>query len=62
MTELFPLLHFGALHTYEKALVALIALGPFIIMIVVVMIVRRRDADTEDADTPTESGSSADRS
>jgi protein-L-isoaspartate O-methyltransferase len=36
-------LHLGALHGYEKALVALIAFGPFLVLFLVVHVVRRRD-------------------
>jgi hypothetical protein len=53
VTELFPLLHFGALHAYEKLLVVFIALAPFIAMLVVVTVLRLRDSD-EDTDSGTE--------
>jgi hypothetical protein len=35
--------HLGGLHGYERALVALIALGPFVVLAVVVALQRRRD-------------------
>jgi hypothetical protein len=43
-------LHMGGLHTYEKALVALIAFGPFVVLAVVVYVLRRRDDAREAAD------------
>jgi hypothetical protein len=33
----------GSLHAYEKALVALVAFGPFVVLFVLVYVVRRRD-------------------
>ena len=42
-------LHMGALHPYETLLVALIAVGPFVVLFVVVYVVRRRDLAEEDA-------------
>ena len=36
-------LHLGALHPYEQLLVALVAFGPFVVLIAVVYVVRRRD-------------------
>ena len=36
-------LHLGSLHAYEKALVALVAFGPFVVLFGVVYVVRRRD-------------------
>ena len=41
------LAHLGALHGYEKALVLLIAFGPFVVLGVVVMVMRRRDIAAE---------------
>lgn len=32
----------GTLHAYEKALVLLVAFGPFLVLVVVVYVVRRR--------------------
>ena len=46
-------LHLGALHPYEQLLVALLAFGPFVVLIAVVYVVRRRDiAEEEGADRP----------
>lgn len=36
-------MHLGELHAYEKLLVAVIALGPFVALAVVVAVLRRRD-------------------
>jgi hypothetical protein len=49
------LLHLGSLHTYEKVLVALVALGPFVVLAVLVVVVRRRDqrAELDEGDGPT---------
>lgn len=44
LVALAALLHLGSLHGYEKALVALIAFGPFVVLFAVVYVVRRRDA------------------
>ncbi|MFP5253204.1 MAG: hypothetical protein ACLGH4_05360 [Actinomycetes bacterium] len=41
MTAVAPL-HLGELHTYEQVLVAAIALGPFVVLAVVVAVQRRR--------------------
>jgi hypothetical protein len=49
LTVLAPL-HLGALHPYEKALVALIAFGPFVVLFVVVYVVRKRDVAAEEAE------------
>ena len=43
-------LHLGGLHPYEQALVALVALGPFVVLGIVVYVVRRRDIAEEAAD------------
>jgi len=47
-------LHMGALHPYEQLLVALVAFGPFVVLIAVVYVVRRRDIAEEEgpADRP----------
>ena len=42
-------LHLGNLHTYEKALVLLIAFGPFVVLSFVVRYAQRRNAADEDA-------------
>lgn len=42
-------LHLGDLHAYETALLALLAFGPFVVLAVVVVVLRRRDAHDEDA-------------
>ena len=41
------LLHLGSLHGYEKVLVALIAVGPFVVLFVLVHVQRRRDSREE---------------
>jgi hypothetical protein len=41
------LAHLGRLHTYEQALVLLIAFGPFVVLGVVVVLMRRRDVAAE---------------
>jgi hypothetical protein len=41
-------LHLGSLHPYEQGLVALIALGPFVVLFIVVFVLRRRDAAQEE--------------
>lgn len=41
------LMHLGKLHGYEKLLVGLIAFGPFLVLLVVVVLLRRRDARHE---------------
>jgi hypothetical protein len=40
---LVPALHLGSLHAHEKAVVALVAFGPFLVLFAVVHLVRRRD-------------------
>jgi hypothetical protein len=45
-------LHLRGLHPFEKALVAAIALGPFLVLFLVVYVVRRRDL-AEDDSRPT---------
>ena len=42
-------LHMGALHPVEKALVLLVAFGPFVVLFAVVYVVRRRDIAEEEA-------------
>lgn len=37
------LMHLGELHAYEKLLVAIIAVGPFVVLALVVAVMRRRD-------------------
>jgi len=37
------LMHLGELHAYEKLLVGIIAFGPFVALVVVVAVLRRRD-------------------
>lgn len=58
MLEPLPLLltawHLGALHAYEKLLVALIAFGPFVVLAVVVHVVRKRDIDAEESERDSE--------
>lgn len=41
------LAHLGDLHSYEKALVLLIAFGPFVVLGLVVVLARRRDLAAE---------------
>jgi hypothetical protein len=41
------LAHLGELHAYEQWLVLLIAFGPFVVLGVVVVVMRRRDAEAE---------------
>jgi hypothetical protein len=43
-------LHLGDLHTYEQALVMLIALGPFAVLGLAVYVVRKRDLAAEHAE------------
>ncbi len=60
------LLHLGDLHAYEQLLVAVIAFGPFLVLIVVVAVLRRRDdaepgqADAEPGQAAAEPGQAAD--
>lgn len=46
MTE-FSVQHMGDLHSYEQALVVLIAFGPFVALAVVVWVLRKRDLAAE---------------
>ncbi|MEO5851286.1 MAG: hypothetical protein ABIQ15_02125 [Nocardioides sp.] len=39
-------LHFGSMHPYEQALTLLLAVGPFVLLALVI-VVRRRQADEE---------------
>lgn len=43
-------LHMGALHAHERLLVLLIAFGPFLVLIAVVFVLRRRDIAAEARD------------
>jgi hypothetical protein len=43
-------LHSGGLHPYEQLLVLAIAFGPFLVLAVVVVVVRRRDLAAEERD------------
>lgn len=47
MLPLVIALHLGALHAHEKALVALVAFGPFVVLFAVLFVVRRRDERDE---------------
>jgi hypothetical protein len=51
------LAHLGALHAYEQALVLLIAFGPFVVLGVVVVVMRRRDIAAEQREGQEESAS-----
>jgi hypothetical protein len=51
---LVTLLHLGALHGYEKLLVAVIAVGPFLVLAVVVSVLRRRDLAADRRTTTVE--------
>jgi len=42
-------LHLGQLHAWEQVLVLLLAFGPFILLGIVVVVVRRRDIAEEHA-------------
>lgn len=42
--------HLGQLHAYEQALVGIIAFGPFVVLALVVLVIRRRD-EREDGDS-----------
>ena len=42
-------LHMGALHPVERLLVLLVAFGPFVVLGVVVLVLRRRDVGAERA-------------
>ncbi len=45
---MLPVLHAGPLHPIEQVLVLLLAFGPFVVLAVVVIRARRRDAQDED--------------
>ena len=46
-------LHLGPLHPLAQTIVLLVAFGPFVVLIAVVYVVRRRDiAEEEGADRP----------
>ena len=47
MLPLVTALHLGVLHAHEKALVALIAFGPFVVLFAALFVVRRRDERQE---------------
>lgn len=40
-------MHLGSLHAYETALVALLAFGPFVVLALVVLVMRRRGSGTD---------------
>jgi hypothetical protein len=44
--------HLGPVHGVERVLVALVALGPFLVLAVVAVVVRRRDARSREGSTP----------
>jgi hypothetical protein len=44
-------LHMGALHAHERLLVLLIAFGPFVVLVAVVLVLRRRDVAAEDRES-----------
>ncbi len=46
------LLHLGSMHPIETALLLLVAVGPFVVMAVVVVRIRRRDAEDDPEDDP----------
>jgi hypothetical protein len=52
-------LHLGGLHPAEKALVLLVAFGPFLVLFAVVYVVRRRDIAQEEAERSAEEGPAA---
>ena len=41
--------HLGDLHAYETALLALLAFGPFVVLAVAVVLLRRRDIGEDEA-------------
>ena len=56
-------LHLGSLHAYETVLLAILAFGPFVVLAVVVIIIRRRDgAEDEDEDEDEQTPSPAESS
>ena len=52
MSSVLVPMHLGDLHAYETALLALLAFGPFVVLAVVVVLMRRRDADGSDGEAP----------
>jgi hypothetical protein len=44
---LLAALHMGALHSHERLLVLLVAFGPFVVLVAVVFLLRRRDIAAE---------------
>lgn len=54
MNLLLVLWHLGELHAIEKALVGLVAFGPFVVLAIVVYVVRKRDLAEEEAEQPAE--------
>jgi len=52
-------LHMGVLHPVEKALVLLVAFGPFLVLFAVVYVVRRRDIAAEEAERGAAEGPAA---
>jgi hypothetical protein len=51
-------MHLGSLHAYETALLALLAFGPFVVLAVVVLVMRRRDVDGSEDGAAAQSRSS----
>ena len=49
----FLVMHMGALHPYEKVLTVLLAFGPFLLLGVVIVHRRRREAADADSDEKT---------
>lgn len=54
MNLLLVLWHLGELHAIEKALVGLVAFGPFVVLAIVVYVVRKRDLAEEAAEQAAE--------
>jgi hypothetical protein len=46
LLSLVPL-HLGSLHAYESALVMLLAFGPFVVLVPVILRIRKRDVQQE---------------
>ena len=44
--------HLGAVHGVERVLVAVLALAPFVVLAVVAVVVRRRQARDDEPDRP----------
>ncbi|HET6627770.1 MAG TPA: hypothetical protein VFG63_15370 [Nocardioidaceae bacterium] len=44
----FVPLHLGALHAYETVLLLVLAFGPFVVLVIVVLVLRRRDIAAEE--------------